>query len=468
MLELYPYQVKGTEFLGAKHGAILGDEPGLGKTAQAICAAKENRGPVLVISRPLNKWFWESEINRWDPDNEGIIVCGPGGVFDEATVKSWFSPLRKRGYLIIHHEALATPKKTIKSHGAKIVVGVQRDLAKKLRELGIWEVIVADECHRFKSPRAQMTKSLKTIPCFHRWGLTGTPIDKTPADMWSILNWFDKTHFNSYWDFFEAYTKYTIGAYGRRTILGPRNLGMFKREVGPYYLARKRDEVLPDLPEIIRSVIPLEMTTDQRRIYDGFKQNTFVYLQSLATGATALEDPIFIKNAMSRIGQLRRVALNPMLVDVQVEGCKIPWLLEWIEEYPDVPFVVFTHSRMFADTLPILIDNCATISGSVPQSQRDIVMQSFQDGRLGSVVGTIDTMSESVNLQRARVAIFTDLHWSSISMTQAEYRIARMDSTHPVQLIKLIARGSVDELIAKALALKFNTRQIVEEFLKEA
>ena len=463
MLALYPYQEKGAEFLGIRNGAILGDDPGLGKTAQAICAAKENHGPVLIISRPLNKWFWEDEINRWDPDNVGIVVCGPGGVFDEETVKTWFEVPRKRGYLIIHHEALATPKKTVKG----VIVGVQRDLAKKLRSYGLWEVIIADECHRFKSPKAQMTKALKTISSFHRWGLTGTPIDKTPADMWSILNWFDKFKFKSYWDFFDAYTQYTIGAYGRRTILGPRNLAMFKREVGPYYLARKRDEVLPDLPEIIHSHIPLEMTPDQRRIYDEFKTKTFVHLQTLLQTSDA-GDPVFVKNALARIGQLRRVALNPMLVDAQVVGCKIPWILEWAEEYPDVPFVVFTHSRMFADTLPILIDRCATISGSVPQSQRDMVMSRFQNGDLRAIVGTIDTMSESVNLQRAKVAIFTDLHWSSIAMTQAEFRIARMDSKHPVQLIKLSARGSVDELIAKALALKFNTRQMVEEFLKEA
>jgi len=433
---LYPFQIIGTKFLAERRGALLADVMGLGKSVQAVCAARQKKGPILIIVRPLNMRFWISTIRQWDDPNVPIKVCGPAGAFDADIVKSWFAK-RQRGYLIVHHEAL-------------------RYAVKVLQAFGIWEVIIADEAHKFRNRKAQMTKCLKQIPSYYRWALTGTPFDKQPNEFWSVMNWLNPAVFSAYWRFFEEYVeldKYT----GK--VKGPKNVEVLATTLSPYYLRRTKEEVLPQLPPKMYRTIELDMTKEQAAIYKKVEEETLVNL----TGDPA--DTFFIGNILSRIAHLRKVALDPMLIGVDVEGVKIQWITEWIDLY-DVPFAIFVHSREYANSLGVCLPHVGVISGSVSQSDRDKVLADFNSGKLRGIVGTIDTMSESINLQRARVSIFMELHWSSIMMDQAENRIHRMNSPDSVEIIRLICPGTVDELILEALRKKWSDRRLVEAFLK--
>ena len=454
VIEPFAFQRQGIAFLGERTGALLADDMGLGKTVQALLACVADvRGPVLVIARPLNKQYWARMIAQLDPE-ASYLIASVGGRVDFKTVGMWFRPLR-RAYLIVHHEALRF---------------IEEELAKHT-----WHCVIADEAHRFKNRNAKMTKALKRVPSLRRWALTGTPMEKSPADFWSLLNWFDPKRFNGYWKFFDRFVQWvpswgaksaSYQSYGPKVILGVKDPMGLAAEVGPYYLRRSKADSGLDLPEKMYEDVPLEMPDYQHALYELVKKKVLVDL----TAADPSNEPLFIANAISRIHYLTRVALDPSLLagynaDPSDVGVKVKWLFDFAED-TDRPFVVFTHAKAFAHMLGDLIQGAGVITGDVSLTDRNQVLSQFDLGILRAIIGTTDTMSESVNLQRATTAIFTDIHPSSIAMTQAEDRVHRIGSVLPVTIIRLNCIGTVDELFLQRLQKKWSDRQLVEAFLK--
>jgi SNF2 family DNA or RNA helicase len=446
-IELFPWQPEGVEFLRSRKTGLLADQQGLGKTIMSLFATRELPGPGIIISRPLNKPYWRVMIRLIDPEAE-IATAVSGGVYNEKKVASWFYPKRKRGYLIIHHEMLSTPKNST------------RNIPQKLRKYGYWDFVVADEAHRFKNRKAQQTQGLKRILTWRKYALTGTPMEKHPADFWSILNWFNPVSFSNYWGFFEDFVEYYDKPFGGRKILGPRNEVAFAKTVAPYYLRRERTQI-PNFPEKLPpQIIPLELLPQQQELYDDLRRKVLVEIEE-----GVADSEMFIPNSMARLHRLKQAALDPSLLGSGAKSVKVEWLVDWVKDYPDTPSVVFTQSREFANGLPYLLDGGATISGDVRQELRDQRIQDFMSGKLRYIVGTIDTMSESINLQRASVAIFTDLHRSATAMSQAADRIHRADSPGPVQHIYLLGKDTVDELFWDALEKKFSDIETIHAFL---
>jgi SNF2 family DNA or RNA helicase len=459
----FHWQPEAIRFLHKRKGALLADEQGVGKTVEVLFASRELNGPIMIICRPLAKPYWRSMIKKIDPEAE-ICTAGVGGVFKEEKVRRWFGQIdgahvgpRKRGYFLIHHEALTTPKDR---HTGK----TKRDLTSKLRLFGVWEAIIADEAHRFKNRKTQMTQSLWTLVCKRRWALTGTPMEKSPGDFWPLLHWFDNNEFPHYWPFVSYFTVTEYDIFSGHKSIAPKNLEVLAERVGPYYLRRVKEDI-PGFPrKMPPMVVPVKLTVGQELLYKRLQKETLLSI----TQDPDNDEETFIANAMKRMHLMKKCALDPSLLGSEVEGVKVKWLLDWMEDYPDKPFVVFTGVRDFANGLPLLVPGGETISGSFKQEERDATLEKFQAGKLRYIVGTIDTMSESINLQRAGIAIFTDIHRSSIAMQQAEERIHRADSPGPTQVIYLLAQKTVDEQFFQAYTKKMSDSELVAQFLSSA
>lgn len=447
---LRPFQETGVKFLTERRGALLTDEQGLGKTVQAVWAAKEvATGPILVISRPLNKRFWRQTIKTIDPAAP-VITTYEGGHFNEETVKAWFKYPRTRGYLIIHHESLRLQVNLLKS-------------------FGIWDIVIADEAHRFKNRKSQMTQCLKSVPSFVRWGLTGTPMEKSPGDYWSLLNWFDPKMFSAYWRFYDNFVNavYIQGFGGTRVELGLKNVEGLAQTLAPYVLGRKKEEVAPELPELLIKDVPLEMSQAHAALYKDIARKYFVDLQAYGPGSEdATDAELFIKSALHRLSLLQKAAIDPSLVGSPAEGNKTEWILDWLQDYETEQLVVFTHFKDYANGLGVRLPGSAVITGDVPIRRRDEIVGAFQNGSLRVLIGTIDTMSESINLQNARYAVFTDLHSSSILMNQAYGRVHRIGSRSDVVIARLLTEKTVDYLAKARLEKKFTDIQTVQNLLK--
>ena len=457
MLTPRPYQQEGVKFLlEAEGGAVLADPQGTGKTLEAVWAASELEGPVLIISRPLNMYFWKQVIKELDPGAPVVTAkAGLGGVFNSEKVASWFGATRTHGYLIIYHEMLpySVDHFSVAKNGKQAKF---RPAKFSLKDFGVWDAIIADEAHRFKNRKSQTTKALKRIPCYRRWPMTGTAMEKSPADLWSLLHWFDKDLFSSYWTFFDMFVEYEDAPFGGREITGVKNRPLLAQTIAPFYLRRSK---FPGMPPQDYKNVPLLFSLEQKLLYDSVRMKTFVELSE--TG-----EETFIKNALARQHLLQRIAVDPSLVDSNVHSVKVQWLLDWLEDYGSTQFVVFTHIKKFANGLPLLIPNGAAITGDVAQDDREAALHDFQTGALQFLSCTIDVAAESINLPQAEFVFVTDMHRSSILQAQAEERAHRMDSPKPTHVVRLLAKGTVDFLALDAYERKLSNAEVVHQFLQ--
>ena len=439
---LYPFQVAGRDFLAVREGALLGDDPGLGKTIQSLCAVKQLplAGPVLVISRPINKLYWRKMIEVWHPEAaETTYIAERAGRHDTSKIAKLFKKGRP-GYLITHHEAL-------------------RHSIATLQDYGMWTAVIADEAHRFNNRKAQMTACLWDIPSAFKWSLSGTPIDKNPADWWALLHWLEPEQFTSYWRFFDRWVDCRTLPFGGREILGTTDPEGFAAMLRPYVLKRAKVDVAPQLPPLTEEVIWVEMLPAQATLYRKLKKALFVELDGDANNA------LFIQNALQRFSLLQQAVLWPTLLGSDAESGKLQYVLETLRDTAE-QVVVFTRWRNFALSLPNLVEGGASIVGGQNMQEREAILERFSRGDIRWLVGTIQAMSESVNLDAASHAIFVDLHPSTIKMTQAKQRIHRLTSTKPVLITYLQSPGTIDEHVWDALTHAYTSKDLVEGLLK--
>lgn len=433
MKKPYPFQEEAIQRC-LESSQLVGDECGLGKTLEAIETVRRLRDkgkpfdrPILVLTRKNSSLFWEDEIRGQGIDDK-VIVLGTAGTGLPEEVKS-------ENWIITHHEALQW-------------------IGDRLMRVP-WSVVIVDECHRFKNRKTKGTHILHKIPAARRLGLSGTLLDKLPTDLWANLNWVAPSQFRSFWAMDAKYilTERDWRGYPHKVGLMPGMEKEFAEEIGPFVIQRTKEEVLPDLPPKIEQRVRVQMTDTQRAMYAKVRDADDILIDVDAA------DPLVITNVLARITRLQQIASDPMLLGLQATSAKLEWLSEYIEDNSNESIVIFTRFRELAVKIAYKLNAAYVVGG------KESTLVRFQTGETQYVVGTIDAMGESLNLQKARTAIFVDQHWSSIAMAQAIERIHRADITEAKHIIYLMAEGSVDSLLMKTLDDKWNLQRMVREYL---
>jgi SNF2 family DNA or RNA helicase len=444
---LRPYQVEGKHFLTENRSALLNDEQGLGKTVQAVVAAATLQGPKLVICNSVSRIQWRDEIYKWDFQCEAVEFAGKAGVFDRGRVQTWFVPRLTNGYLITYHPSIMYSWKALQS-------------------VGTWQAIIVDEGHKYRNRNAKRTKALKRLRTVRRWMLTATTFDKSPAELWSLLNWLAPSRFKAYWPFVKEHIVIEEKWIGRpRPILEPRGLKnpkSFAKLTSSYILRHTKDQVASQLPPKLYKNITLPMGEHQRELYERIRKETIIELRD-----GNFNNALFIRNALARMGKLVRCALDPGLIDVNHKWNEAP-KVDWITEYKrsfDGQFVVFTGSKDFAKSLPMLIDGGVCITGDDKPLTRDTKLAKFKKGKVKYLVGTIQLIAESLDLPQASASIFTDLPLSGIIYSQAEDRIHRLTTTESPTIYRLHMEDSIDFINLNRLQGKLSDRQAVESLM---
>jgi SNF2 family DNA or RNA helicase len=445
---LHPYQVEAANWANGRN-MLFADECGLGKTFEAIEVVKRRRaqgnvGPVLVLCRKQARPQWKEMIEEQDP-GAMTFVCNTAGRWPEGEVqlRHLFHP-RHDAWVISHHEALSLKTKEALHEWSKYA----------------WDLIIVDEAHRFKSRTSVRMRQLKQIDSLQRMGLSGSPIEKNPADLWALLNWFYPEHFTAYWEFFNEWVEW-VHPYGTppqvKVAKGvkPERAKAFAKLIAPYVLRRTKAQVAPELPPKIESRVPLEMEKAQKEAYDAVRRTKDI--ETIVPGRLS---PLLIKNALSKIVRLQQIASDPKMLGIDAPSVKVQWVLDYLEDNPEEIAVVFTRFRAVARRLA---NDCGAdlLMGGVQGGGA-----AFLSGEARVLCGTIQAMGSSLNLQRARTAIFVDCMWSTIEMTQAVDRIHRIDITEPKNVIYLRCVNTVDDLVLKALDHKWSEQQLVWHFLQ--
>lgn len=428
-----PYQIESIN-AAIDHNVLIADECGLGKTYQAVRAVdlfqealsgKQRQLPVLVVCRKRARQQWADEISE---ETSHVAIILDRALTTPITVTK--VPL----WIITHYESITR----------------NVDMWQKA---GPYAAVILDEAHVIKGGMSgrkttQITAAMNKLRALRKIALTGTPIDRSAAEAWSILHWLYPERYRSYWRFFDQYANYEVvwigkGRHVRKPAAGCRDPEGFAREISGFTFQRTKARVLPQLPPKIEKAVLLDLEGYQKEIYEAVDQCNDIECK-ISTGT------LFIPNELSKLTLLQQITSHSYTSinsndECEINSVKLDWLVDYLNDNLTIPMVIFTRFNLSRHYI------------------EGVIKTTKHNNRV--LVGTIDGIGESLNLQWASVAIFYDLHWSSIKMTQAINRIHRMDITESKYIIYLIARNTIDELMMQSIENKWSERELVQWYL---
>jgi SNF2 family DNA or RNA helicase len=332
--------------------------------------------------------------------------------------------------LIAHYEALN-------------LIGKERSGGRGWDRYGKWDIVIADEAHRIKNERARMSRSLKKIGAKYKLALSGSIVQNHAEELFSPLQWLFPDLYKAKWrDWNDRYLDYVDGGYSRLCVgIQLDKLDEMRAELGTFMVYRRKKDEL-DLPPRTDQTLYVDLSASQRKVYE----------ELVATCVARIDESTTIKAAdgLPMLTKLRQVASGlDLLAEKVTDSTKLDLTMDLIRdsEEPTVVFVWYKAAgRALIERLNKEDISATLIDGDVPQADRDTRIEAFTntDG-VRVLVGTIATMGESVNLQRASQAIFVDRHWNPGANIQAEDRIYRLGQENPVTITHIIARDTVDQ-----------------------
>jgi SNF2 family DNA or RNA helicase len=491
------YQLNGTEFILTGNGTILGDQPGLGKTVQTLASLVEKGCKRILVSCPKTAMVsvWVRETNRWAPK---IMPWAAQGNRQqrEDTFKSFdYMPYDGPKMMIINTEMIRAKKqevcpkwKTEVQHCREVGV----DPTHKHKTLTIpdwpwlfskeWDAIVLDESHNLlASTKNVQSKSItqarlgavRLRKCLAPGGIalacSGTPFRSNLKKSWGTLNWLRPDLFTSYWRFAEEHFGVTEGQWGKsvgteingKFVAIPLDQEKFDAALRPFYLARTKAQVAPDLPPIQYAGTPslndpngenaiwLDLDPKQKAAYDRMVKLAEVDVDGgriLANGVLA---------ELTRLRQLCgawAMKTGPAHMSPALPSSKIDWILEHLQETEAKVVIASSFTEMVDLTAAVIKDRLGlkvlTLTGDTKDRDRAEHQELFQNDPdyrvfvLNSAAG-----GEAITLDAADDMVFIDLPWTSDQIEQVESRIHRISRIHNVTVYRLLIANTVDEWI---------------------
>ena len=450
---LFPFQRAGVAFLA--NGGLCADEPGLGKTLEAIASIHEaglQDGPVLVVAPKTSlDVVWEQELSRWQDEPVYILPEGKAKrlkvleSFREEVVEAGLS-----GWLVVNPASL-------------------RQDYPVLHEVE-WNTIIIDECHveglrNPKTTTAQKMNKLNVANGGLRIALSGTPMAGKPIQLWGILHWLRPETFGSKWAWAREWLELSNNGYG--TDIGgvlPDKAEAFNKHLTPYVLRRKKEEVVKELPAKQYVDRWLTMEGEQARQYKEMAADAFARLAEAET--------VSANGVLAELTRLKQFALAAWRMDesgrLRPTGTsnKLDHLIELLSERGitgdqetdegDSQVVVFSQ---FTEVVEMVVRELnargietLSITGKVKGAARKEAQQSFQgDGGPRVLVMNVKAGGVAITLDRADTVVMLDEWWSPDVMTQAEDRVHRVSRIHQVTVYYLRTRGTVEESIMESV-----------------
>jgi SNF2 family DNA or RNA helicase len=469
---LRPYQKHGVAWLRFlrenSFGGILADEMGLGKTLQVLAFLRSlppghRAGPTLVVCPTSLVFNWQAEARKFTPELKVLALHGPDRHARFAEIA--------QSDLVITSYALT-----------------RRD-AERYRELE-FDTVVLDEAQHIKNRQTQNAQAVKAIRSRHRLVLTGTPLENSVLDLWSIFDFLMPGYLGSAQDFRERY---------EAPITRERNVeaqARLARRLRPFLLRRLKKEVAADLPEKLEQVSFCELNDDQREIYEQLLSATRKEVLD-AVGAQGLaRSRMVVLNALLRLRQvccdlrllkLERKAETESWSDgvmgmdasstpqhsitpspqLPLPSGKLELFSELLEEVIDGGHRVLVFSQ-FVSMLTIIKAQLAAediefcyLDGST--TDRASVVSRFQNTpSIPVFLISLKAGGVGLNLTGADTVIHFDPWWNPAVEDQATDRAHRIGQTRVVTSYKLITRATVEE---KILQLQQRKREVIHATL---
>lgn len=443
---LRPYQKSGYRWLRTMDdlgfGGILADDMGLGKTVQVIAlllAAREQEGPhspSLVVCPTSLVTGWEREIARFAPTLNTLCITG-----DAAARAALLETAGSYDVVITSYDML---KRDVESYAPLT-----------------FRYHVLDEAQYIKNSHTQNAKAVKAIRSRRRFALTGTPVENRLSELWSIFDFlmpgllFGYTRFR---DRFEV----PIVRQG-----DARALERLSKLTGPFILRRLKRQVLTELPPKTERVLPATMEEPQRLVYNA----TLSSLKELLEGRQGT--PLTGESRMtvlSLLTRLRQICCDPRLCCEGYTGqsSKLEACLELLRQAADGGHKVLLFSQ-FTSMLELIRQRLEQegisyylLQGSTPAPQRAALVDAFNTDGTAVFLISLKAGGTGLNLVGADMVIHYDPWWNLSVQNQATDRAHRIGQKNPVQVVRLVARDTVEE---KILRLQEDKWQLAESVI---
>ena len=422
------YQRAGYRWLRAMEelgfGGILADDMGLGKTLQMIAlmlAAKERgvTAPSLVVCPTSVVLGWEREIARFAPELSVLCIIGDA----------------------------AERRRRLERAGDYDVVVTSYDILK--RDVALYADLsfhyhVLDEAQYIKNSATQNARAVKAVRSVQRFALTGTPVENRLGELWSIFDFLMPGFLYSHQKFRSRF-EVPITRLGDNRVL--RRLGEL---VSPFILRRLKQQVLTELPPKTERVLPADMERPQRQVYLA----AIADLRRQLSGSGKLSGRQRI-TVLTHLTRLRQICCDPRLCceGYTGESGKLDACVELLREATAGGHKVLLFSQ-FTSMLSLIRERLEAegiryyvLQGSTPKEERARLVDDFNRDDTPVFLISLKAGGVGLNLTGADMVIHYDPWWNLAVENQATDRAHRIGQKNPVQVVRLIARDTIEEKI---------------------
>ncbi|WP_027623036.1 DEAD/DEAH box helicase [Clostridium lundense] len=411
-------------------GGILADEMGLGKTLQTIAFVKsevdenkENKMPSLVVCPTSLVYNWQDEINKFQPDLKCVVVSGS-------------KEEREKNIRDIEEADIVITSYAL----------IRRDI--EAYEDIKFRYCFLDEAQNIKNSQSLNAQSVKSIKAKAYFALTGTPVENSLKELWSIFDFIMPGYLLNSRKFSQKY-ELPIVKNKDKNVLNELNM-----HIKPFILRRLKKDVIKELPPKIEHNIIVDMTEEQKKVYASFVQQAKEEMDREIAENGFNKSKIKI---LSMITRLRQICCDPstFIENYTGDNGKMEAILDIVENN-----INQGHKMLLFSQFTSVLQNIAKrfnennikylyLDGSTKADIRGDLVKEFNEGDSPIFLISLKAGGTGLNLTGADIVIHFDPWWNPAVEQQASDRAHRIGQKKTVEVIRLIAKGSIEEKIYK-------------------
>ncbi|NGX33988.1 MAG: RNA polymerase-associated protein RapA [Candidatus Anoxychlamydiales bacterium] len=426
---LRKYQKEGIHWLEKIRrmhlNGILADDMGLGKTLQAIVAIVQTQSnqaaPSIVVCPTSLLYNWQEEINKFSPKTNAIVI---DGIPNQR--KKIISSVKENDIIITSYTL------------------IQKDI--DLYKEKTFSYAILDEAQHIKNRQTRNAKSVKLLNATHKMILTGTPIENSLNELWSLLDFLMPGFLSSYDRFIEKYIRTT----GKTHV---KNIEYLKRKVSPFILRRMKEDVLKELPPVTEILYHCKLTETQLELYKSYSQSARDELTKLVRRDGFEKVQIHVLATLTR---LKQICCHPAIFAKEKkevgDSAKYEMLLELVQNLIDANHKTVIFSQ-YTKMLAIMRDDFeqrgikfSYLDGTT--KNRLQVVKEFNENKEKTIfLVSLKAGGTGLNITGADSVIHYDMWWNPAVESQATDRVHRIGQKNSVSSYKLVTVNTIEEKI---------------------
>lgn len=458
--EPYEHQKEFLKFSESHAQMLLLDQPGLGKTKQSLdlianrILAGQICKALIIVGVSGLQYNWQNEVKK-HTDLVGYILgtrpVGKSGLQTKiGSGKDKVDDVNRLKKMAA--QVIITNIESLRN--AAIVAALKQQV-----QDGVIGMVVVDEVHKCKNPKAKQTEGLLELDTHYKLGLTGTPIVNSPLDLFAMMKWLNRTvPPKSYFE-----TKYCVkGGFEDKEVIGYKNLDDLAFDFHCWTLRRTKKECL-DLPEKTVQTYYVDLLPEQKKLYKEVQKDLRERSAEILAAASPMGQLVGLKKATS---------CPPRVMEsFPPEACaKLESLLDILEEViaSGQKVVVFCYHVFTIEYLNWALHkhgyNPALIYGAVNNEVREANVHAFQNvPECNIILGNYQTMGTGINLTASSTIVEYELPWTAADEEQAQDRCHRIGQFNPVNIIRLVTRNTYDEVNEGIVDGKYELSETITE-----